>query len=331
MIGQTIALIYEDFKSVKEVKKVMILETILSKCNKRQTNHKCGSCPTCSYSQFCLADCEKCLDYIHNPSNAPEGFPSRKYDCTHMADFYSCKYSCRYTSEIVYAIERFKDLMDLAELKVLSFGCGPCTDLFAINYLHSKEILNYQKLEYRGVDYSKEVWSLIHKDIKAFETNNLKIKFYYEDACKLINTIAQGTWVPNLIVFQYVFSDMRKHSDCVSITKFINTFAQYYNQKVPAKSYIVLNDINLSTNYGGGREYFDSLYCKLNKSTMRKGRFCDDNEKSTYYPRGYPYGNDSDGEFPCNRNLFDLTQWRAYSPFNTCASAQMLIKKEVEE
>lgn len=178
-----------------------MLETILSKCDERNDRHGCEQCADCSYDTYCPHDCEKCLDYIHNPSHAPDGAPERKYDCTHMANVYTCKYSCRYASEIVYAVERLKDLSNLTDLKVLSFGCGPCTDLFAIDYLRSLGILSYQNLEYRGVDYSEDVWKYIHRDIKTFENEDLRIRFYYQDACKLIHTIAQGSWVPNLIVF----------------------------------------------------------------------------------------------------------------------------------
>lgn len=304
-----------------------MLKTILSKCDKRNEQKSKKQCVACSYLDYCPHDCEKCLDYIHNPTHAREGAPKRKYDCTHMADVYTCKYACRYTSEIVYALERFKDLSDVVNLKVLSFGCGPCTDLFAIDYLHSSGVLSYQSIEYRGVDYSKDVWTYIHQDIKEFENDNVKIKFYYQDACELIHTIAQKSWVPNLVVFQYVFSDMQKHTRAEDINAFIMKFAQYYNQKITPNTYIILNDINLGRDYGGGREYFDKLYNKLENSICRKGRFCNDNAKSFYYPRGYPYGADLDGEFPCNKNRFDLTQWKKYSPFDTCASAQMLIKK----
>lgn len=304
-----------------------MLETILSKCDNRNNQHRYGQCIDCSYNKYCPHDCEKCLDYIHNPSHAPNGTPKRKYDCSHMANVYTCKYACRYASEIVYAVERLIDLSNLPDLKVLSFGCGPCTDLFAIDYLHSSGALSYQKLEYRGVDYSKKVWEYIHHDIKSFENENLKIKFYYQDACTLIHTIAQKSWVPNLIVFQYVFSDMEKHSEVKNINDFIETFAQYYNEKVAPNTYIILNDVNLGRGYGGGRDYFDLLYSKLCSSISRKGRFCNDNSKSHYYPRGYPYGKDSDGEFPKNVNRFDWSPWKKYSPFNTCASAQMIIKK----
>lgn len=309
----------------------MMLETILKECDKRYEEPIDEQCVDCSYGDHCPHDCEKCLDFIHNPSHAPDGAPKRKYDCTHMADFYTCKYSCRYTSEIIYALERFKDLPTVKDLKVLSFGCGPCTDLFAIDYLHTQGVLPYETLEYRGVDYSENVWKYIHRDISNAADENSVIKFYYRDACELIHTIAQGHWVPNLIVFQYVFSDMEKHTSAQKIHEFIEIFAQYFNEKVAVDTYVVLNDINLGRGYGGGREYFDQLYRKLNSTEMRKGHFCNDNSKSSFYPRGYPYGDDSDGEFPQNTNRFNWRPWLKYSPFDTCASAQMLIKKVVKE
>lgn len=304
-----------------------MLQTILSKCDKRYDDI-CEQCVDCSYGENCPHDCEKCLDYIHNPSHAPVGAPKRKYDCTHMADMYTCKYACRYTSEIVYALRRFRGLQNKSQIKVLSFGCGPCTDLFAIDFLKHENEMGFQSIEYRGIDYSEDVWWNIHQDIKDFESDNLKIQFYYEDMCEIIHEIAQGRWTPNLIVFQYVFSDMHKHTGFKNTRDFINIFAQYYNDKVAPNTYMVLNDVNLGISYGGGREYFDLLYSKISNSFMRKGRFCNDNARNQYYSRGYPYGEDSDGEFPDNANLFHLQLLRRYSPFNTCASAQMLIKKE---
>ena len=113
--------------------------------------------------------------------------------------------------------------------------------------------------------------------------------------------------------------------------KVLRGLAKYFFKKVPVNTYVILNDVNLGRNYGGGREYFDQLYRKLINAEMRKGRFCNDNAKNGYYPRGYPYGADSDGEFPENKNRFRLSPWRKYSPFDTCASAQMLIKKVVKE
>ena len=304
----------------------MMLETILSKCDARYERPDCEQCVDCSYGGCCPRDCEKCLDYIHDPSHAPDAAPERKYDCIHMADVYTCKYSCRYTSEIMYALERCISLHDLRDFKVLSFGCGPCTDLFAIDALRENKTLIYDRIEYRGVDYSEDVWHWVHGDIKSMQTLKSRFKFFYKDACELIHEIAEGTWTPNLIVFQYVFSDMQKHSSRTDIYDFINTFAEYFNSKVAPNTYIVLNDVNLGRDYGGGREYFDLLLNKLENVIYDKGRFHNDHGKG-YYASGYPYGR----EFPENANRFDLSPWRSYSPFDTCASAQMIIKKVVKE
>ena len=303
----------------------MMLNKILSRCDARYEKPENEQCEDCSYGECCPHDCEKCLDFIHDPSHAPEGAPDRKYDCTHMADFYTCKYSCRYTSEIMYALELCKDLQFLRDFKVLSFGCGPCTDLFAIDALRECGVSGYDKIEYRGIDYSRKVWNWIHGDIESMQSANSLFRFYYQDACRLIHEIAEGNWVPNLVVFQYVFSDMQKHSSHKEIDVFINTFAEYFNSKVTPNAYIILNDVNLGCGYGGGREYFDKLLSKLDNVIYKKGHFHNDHRKG-YYAGGYPYGE----EFPKNTNRFDWSRWKRYSPFDTCASAQMIIKKVVK-
>ena len=66
---------------------------------------------------------------------------------------------------------------------------------------------------------------------------------------------------------------MEKHSDAKNINDFIETFAQYYNEKVAPNTYIILNDVNLGRGYGGGRDYFDQLRNKLCSSISRKGPF----------------------------------------------------------
>ena len=100
-----------------------MIQTILSNCDRRY-DVNCTHCVDCSYGEYCPHNCEICLDYIHNPRHALEGAPRRKYDCVHMADVYTCKYVCRYTSEIIYALKRFKDFINRDRIKVLSFGCG---------------------------------------------------------------------------------------------------------------------------------------------------------------------------------------------------------------
>lgn len=181
----------------------MLIDTIVEYCHNKFSNLDCKAC---SYKEHCPNDCAKCLHYIHSPSSAPE---KRTYDCERMACHYVCKYSHKYTSELVYALEQLKDIKEREKLNVLSIGCGPCTDLFALDYLNEKKIYSFENLEFRGVDL-KPLWKDIHDRIQVESTGNYKVKYYYRDIFDLIDVICEKKWLPDLTVFQYVFSDMKK-------------------------------------------------------------------------------------------------------------------------
>lgn len=305
----------------------MLIDEILFKCDERYSEHDFSvPCGMCSFSAYCERSCEKCLQYIHYPKKAPSGAPARKYDCPTMADMYMCKYSYRYTSEMIYAFKRLKAVEKEKNLKVLSFGCGPCTDLFALDYLKQMDEYEYDTLDYYGVDYSEKVWQNIHKDIKDSVLCGTSVEFCYNDICNIIDELVNIDWIPNIITFQYVLSDMKKHTDGTVVNSFIKKLVEYING-LPVGTCIILNDINLSIQYGGGREYFDRIHNGVSDSFMKRGRFRDDNSRSIACPNGFPYGEDSDGEFSCNDNFFKWSlEWdEKYSPFKTCASAQMII------
>ena len=144
----------------------MLLYELIKKCDQRnlkKSSH--GKCIDCNYGEACPHDCKVCLEYVHFPKRAPY---VRKYDCVHMADSYYCKYSFRYASEIVYGLRRFTDIKNKDKLKVMSVGCGPCTELAAIDYLHQVNELNYATLEFRGIDPLEDVWENIWEDIKEY-------------------------------------------------------------------------------------------------------------------------------------------------------------------
>jgi len=306
-----------------------MLQTILSKCDERYQNSR-REFSDCSYPQY-LYDCEACLEHVHHPDRFPQDPFVRHYDCKNMADYYTCKYSCKYTSELIYGLRRMDKLRSEPALRVLSFGCGPCTDLFALDQMQESGELTCQTIDYRGIDCSKDTWENVHKDIKGFENEMCTIRFYYTDVIDIMADITRWTWTPNLIVFQYLFSDMLKHSGDQKTRAFIDRFAAYYNEKILPDTYIILNDTNLHILAGGGRDYFDLLAGKLFSSSVRKGRFFNAHSQSAGNPRGYPYGEDSDGEFSQNKNLFtaiESGQWDAYSPATYCKSAQMVIRKE---
>ncbi len=299
----------------------MMIDKLISSCDERFRHERSHSCNNCTYSGFCPRDikkCGKCLELVHFPGRVAAGAPPRQYDCTHMADFYVCRYAYRYVSELIYAFRVLRDVENLNRLKVLSFGCGPCTDLLALDYLRQSGNYAFQSIEYRGVDYNKDVWTNIHEDLERIKSRGFGIKFIYYDAVEIINEIADSEWIPDLVVFQYFFSDMRKNTDSGKILKFVNTFSEYVNNRMLDNSYVVFNDINLSTSYGGGREFFDQIRRRMNNGLYDYGHFHNDARPNTY---GYGRA------FDKNNLFFDITPLAMYDPFKSCSSAQMLFKK----
>jgi len=117
----------------------MLLYDLIEKCSYRdefQNEHE--QCEDCSYGDNCPGDCQKCMQYVHYPQNAPV---PRKYDCVHMADCYYCKYAYKYASEITYGLACFAEIRNKKTLKIMSVGCGPCTELAAVDYLKEKGII----------------------------------------------------------------------------------------------------------------------------------------------------------------------------------------------
>lgn len=297
----------------------MLIYNLIEKCcyrDKFQNNHE--QCENCSYGEYCPQDCQVCLQYVHFPQNAP--IP-REYDCVHMADCYYCKYAYKYASEIVYGLKNFADIRTKKELKIMSVGCGPCTELAAVDYLKNQGILNYEKLQYRGIDPLENVWKHIWNDIIEYYGNG--IQFYPQDILQLVDIIIKHNWVPDVLIFQYVFSDMYKHSTEQEITQFINKLAVFLNSYEEKPIYILCNDINLTKSMGGGREFFDILESKINKPKIVKRKHFDNINRERHYEYGEQYNS--------NRLVFDKMSnevRNAYNPFETCASAQILIKKK---
>ena len=297
----------------------MLLYDLIEKCSYRdeyQKEHE--QCEDCSYGKCCPRDCQSCLQYVHFPQNAPA---PRKYDCIHMADCYYCKYAYKYASEMVYGLNCFAEIRDKEKLKIMSVGCGPCTELAAVDYLRNKGVLNYDQLNYRGIDPLGEVWQPIWNDIIDYFGDG--IRFYPNDILQLVDIIVQKKWVPDVLIFQYVFSDMYKHSDEKQIVQFIDKLASFLNSYNQEPIYILCNDINLSKSMGGGREFFDLLESKIQTPKIVKRMHFNNVNKE----RHYEYG----GQYDSSELVFNMISdeiRNAYNPFESCASAQMLIKKE---
>lgn len=82
-----------------------------------------------------------------------------KYGCEHVSDYYVCRYSRCYSTEIQEAFKFIFDSYDDIpnKLKIMSLGCGPCNDLFAFDKF-SKKRDGFENIEltYEGWDYESK-------------------------------------------------------------------------------------------------------------------------------------------------------------------------------
>lgn len=111
------------------------------------------------------------------------------------------------------------------------------------------------------------------------------LHFFYQDVTELIDTIVEVKWVPDLIIFQYVFSDMEKHCESEKLRSFISKIAQFINVDMSENTYIILNDINLTTALGGGREHFDELLAQIPQIEFRRYHFNNSKDCGNNHPR----------------------------------------------
>ena len=315
IVAPQIETYYEEEIIEEKLEEKQMIEKLVELSDNRFKKSKCW---LCSYRKHCPHDCGRCLHYIHTPDKAPA---PRKYDCGRMCDYYVCKYSHKYMSELYYALRGLKDLKNINNLKVLSIGCGPCTDILALDYLKKHGLYNYNSIEYRGVEIDTNIWKRIYADIKEIAPDTYDINIINADACSYVDQLLEQEWKPNLIVFQYVFSDMQKHSQEEKIMHLLETIGKYVSQ-CENGLYIVCNDINLSRQFNGGREFFDMLLNKISCKTQYIQFHFNNTNKSGHFNYGQ--------EHKSNNLVCPIPdKILSYEPFTSCASAQMIIKKVI--
>lgn len=141
----------------------MLIDDIVKFCDEEYSSCPCEGCDR---NQLCRQDCKNCLDDLHFHKNEIR----TDYSCEHLLDYYVCRYSHKYCSEIIYAMENI-DLNKYPYFNVLSLGCGGAPDLMAFDYLG----LN-QSVKYKGFDINKG-WVKIHNYIEEVTESNL-VEFY---------------------------------------------------------------------------------------------------------------------------------------------------------
>ncbi len=129
----------------------MLIDEIINFCHEELLDTVCNGY---SYEES-NEKCKECLDDLHYHRNLIR----EDYDCERLLDFYVCRYSHKYCSEMIYALESI-DLSAYPYFHILSLGCGGAADLMAFDYLSYS-----QPISYMGFDINP-YWEKIHNEIE---------------------------------------------------------------------------------------------------------------------------------------------------------------------
>lgn len=216
----------------------MLIDEMLEYC-KNDYSNKNRACTDCNHPCECPGDCSVCLYQIHYKHSDPGARHS--YNCRFLSDYYVCKYSFKYTSEIIYALHQneVSYLQDKSKLNVLSIGCGPCTDLFALDCLSNAHEYNFDKLKYIGVDLLKDTWERLHNEIKGYSPNDSEIitGFAYNNINNVIPILIDKEFKADLIIMNYLLSDFHKYGGEISVLDFLNKLVYYIVNVCPMSRY----------------------------------------------------------------------------------------------
>lgn len=265
------------------------------------------NCDDCSNATICNHNCKKCLDDIHFHNNQLRS----DYSCRKLLDYYVCRYSYKYCSEIRYALQEI-DLDRYRDFSILSLGCGGAADLMAFDEVCSAKIN-----EYYGIDINA-YWDTIHEQIQRSSGYNVNFSTNI-DVLSYLRT--NNIMNYNVIIIEYLISFFYKEIGKMGISQFFDDIIESIvsNKRHDTPMLIIINDVDSRNT---GRDTFGMLIDKLTNMeynfTYSKKRF----SPSSYY---------SDSEqYDTNENFYviDYDFQQKYCVAKTCNSVQLIIEVE---
>lgn len=265
---------------------------------------KDGKCVGCVHE--CNNNCNICLQACHY------GDP-RGYDCNNMIYCYTCSYIYKYASEIGHLFQNL-GFNRFEQFNILNLGCGSCADLFGIDrYLTVVGTL--REITYVGVD-NNERWNRTHDHIQAiFPQYN--IDFINSDIFDFLDRITNDdTLEYNFVILQYILNEFDLHCR-ERVNEFIEKFTQKIIDKLPERSIIIVNDINLDVVRSISARIFNQS--QINNLTSQFLYRFPRQPAHTYGGNNHPNDNLIFAVPPAIEGRFDIKQ--------PCSSAQSVIFK----
>ncbi len=288
----------------------MLIDELVSFCDEEYQNSECFPCTAKTICEgTCGEHCKECLDDIHYHNHQYRD----EYDCERLLDYYVCRYSYKYCSEMIYAL-RLLDLSEYPYFHILSLGCGGAPDLMAFEYMAYE-----QKISYIGIDKNK-YWEKIHNYIqKNFSSGRTQFK----QKIDVLSYFEQNELKKcNVIVIQYLISFFYDTIGKRGIRKWFSQLAENIIRNKPKNSplLIIINDVD---SINTGRDAFPLFVEEIEKvgltvSRELRRRF----KKYNYYERSMRYRS--------NQNIFERKIpsrfIHDYCVAKSCESAQLILE-----
>ena len=280
-------------------------------------NHPSGSCSDEDAVWGSSYSCLACSNEVHFPESNGNTSHREKYDCEKFVCYYTCRYSWKYCSEIMYALETV-DLKEYNRFNILSLGCGPAPDLMAFEQINRE----YRKpIFYRGYDINP-YWRALHGEIKRYcSQHHMEARFRTEDVFDALETRKVGKRQYNVVVMQYLFSSFAD----LDRSQLVNRLCDLFISKVvPMKKagepfLILINDIDHHTR---ATDHFDIPVKKLKDNGYHITY-----AKRHFEPRSWDFGDGSVQYGDC-RNKFVIPKdiGDKFHRAIVCRSAQLVLE-----
>lgn len=282
----------------------MLIDEIVDFCDNEYSSYECTGCHK---HHLCQQDCKNCLDDLHYHKNRIR----TDYSCEHLLDYYVCRYSYKYCSEIIYALECV-DLSRYPYFNILSLGCGGAPDLMAFDYFDLPKAIKY-----KGFDIN-ESWEKIHNCIEE-KSNAESVEFYR--GYDVLDFFDRETIEKcNVIVVEYLISFFYSIIGQVGLVEWFDKLAQQVVSSKPSDSpmLIIINDAD---SIHIGRDNFPLL----RNSIEAQGLTIINEYRRHFKENGY---------FPCSKrylsnvNKFILPDRikTLYKPAIKCESVQLILE-----
>ncbi len=240
----------------------MIIDELVKICyEEHKANASKCVCGDCSHPRKCPGNCNDCLNEVHLTRSEGE---RADYNCPYLLYYYVGKYIYAYTSEMEYALNTIRDTLEnFKYMHILSIGCGPAPDLFAINQFQSSNGFD-QVLSYIGFDHNA-YWGEIHEIIKCLLPNNKKSKIQFKQLDAIDFFQKKELKQCNMLIMQYLLSHIVYNQRQDEIESFFDSLIINVILKMDNHSFIIINDIN----HNLARDYIDIFIKKIRLAGKR--------------------------------------------------------------